>query len=80
MLGEGENRVSIGEVNDGERVWVRDSGADRPLGNQYRGVDAVIIVAQEADVHIEILDEVGQHSLTHLGRGRCVYPHQFGSD
>ncbi len=80
MLGERENRISVGEVDDGERVRVRDSGTDRPLRNQYRGVDAVIVMAQEADVDIEILDEVGQHSLTHLDRGGCIHPHQLGGD
>ena len=80
MLGERENRIGVGEVNDGERVRVRDSGTDRPLRNQYRGVNAVIVVAQEADVDIEVLDEVGQHSLTHLDRGGRVHPHQLGGD
>jgi hypothetical protein len=80
MLGECENRISIAEVDDGEWVRVRDSGADRPLGNQYRGVNSVIIAAQKADVDIEILDEVGQDALTRLGRGGRVDPHQLGSD
>ncbi len=80
MLGERENRISVGEVDDGERVRVRDSGTDRPLGNQYRGANAVIVAAQKADVDIEVLDEVGQYPLTHLNRGGRVHPHQFGGD
>ena len=80
MLSERENRISVGEVDDGERVRVRDTGTDRPLGNQYRGVHAVIVMAQEADVDSEVLDEVGQYPLTHLDRGGRVHPHQSGSD
>ena len=80
MLSERENRISVGEVDDGERVRVRDPGTDRPLGNQYRGANAVIVAAQEADVDIEVLDEVGQHPLTHLDRGGRVHPHQLGGD
>ena len=80
MLGEREDRVGVGEVDDGERVRVRDAGTDRPLGDQYRGVNAVIVAAQEADVDIEVLDEVGQHPLTHLDRGGRIHRHQLGSD
>ena len=35
VLGEREDRIGVGEVDDGERVRVRDSGTDRPLGDQY---------------------------------------------
>ena len=78
MLGERKDRISVGEVDDGEWVWVRDSWTDRPLGDQYRGVNAVIIVAQEADVDVEVLDEVGQYVLTHLGRGGRDRPPSVG--
>ena len=80
MLGKREDRISVGEVHDGQWVWVRDSGVDGPLGNQYRGVDAVIVMAQEAEVDIEVLDEVGEYPLTHLDRGDGVHRHQFASD
>ena len=56
------------------------SGPDRPLGDQYRRANVVIVVAQEADVDIEVLDEVGQHPLTHLDRGGRVHRHQLGGD
>ena len=61
MLGERENRIGVGEVDDGERVRVRDSGRTGHSATSTRGADAVIVVAEEADVDIEVLDEVRQH-------------------
>ena len=80
MLSERENRISVGEVDHGERVRVGDPGTERPLGNQYRGANAVIVAAQKANVDIEVLDEVGQYPLTHFNRGGRVHPHQLGGD
>jgi hypothetical protein len=40
----------------------------------------MVIVAQKADVDIEVLDQVSQHSLTRLGSGGRVDPHQLGCD
>jgi hypothetical protein len=80
MLSQCENRIGVGEVDHGERVGVRDSGTYWPLGNQYRGANAVIVMAQEADVDIKVLDQVSQHPLAHLNRVGRVHAHQLGSD
>ena len=79
-LGGGEDRIGVGEVHDAERVGVGYVGSNRPLCDEPRRVDVVVVVPQEADVDPEVADEVGQDALTDRGRGSRVHRHQFGCD
>src|SRR5262249_1269371 len=74
----GQNRCGTGEVANGHRVRVRNVAARGPLGDQYRGPNLVVVVAQEAGVQIELPDELLEHVLTHPGRGGARRLHQLG--
>ncbi len=76
----GEHRVGAGEVDDGQGIGVRHVGSRRPFGNQDRGPDVVVVVAQETGVHIELLDELRENLFTHLGRSGCRSLHQPRGD
>ena len=79
-LGGGEDGVGVGEVHQAERIGVGDVGSNRPLGDEPRRAEVVVVVPQEAEVDPEVADEVSEHALTHRGRGRRVHRHQFGCD
>jgi hypothetical protein len=80
VLGHRENRVGLGEIDDAEGVRVWNVGPWRPFRHQFRRPDLVIVVAEKADVDIEVLDELREHPLTHPSGGSRVRRHQFGSD
>ena len=80
MLGEREDRVGIGKVDDPERVRIGHVWSQRPIGNQFRRVNAVIVVPQETGVDIEVGDEVGQHLSGHRDRRSRIHRHQLGGD
>ena len=40
----------------------------------------MVVVAQEADVDVEVLDEVGEDLLADLHRGSRIRRHQLGGD
>lgn len=78
-----QHRVRTGEVHHRLRVGVRNIHPRRPFGDQYRGADVVVVMAQEAGVHVELLDELGQNPFTDLrsgGRGRLHQLGSYGSD
>ncbi len=80
VLGNGEDRVGVREVDDAEGIRVGNVGPRRPFCDQPRGVNLVIVVAQEADVHLEVVNQVRQYPLTHLGRVGGTRRHQLGGD
>ena len=61
VLGECEDRIGVGEVDDAEGVRIGYVGSQRPFGDQPRRANGVIVVSQEADIDAEVGDEVGQH-------------------
>jgi hypothetical protein len=80
VLAKREHGVRVGKVDEAKRVRVRDEWPDRPLGDEPRRADFVVVVAQEADVDAEVFNEVSEHKLTHGGRGSRVHRHKFGCD
>ena len=78
VFGLGEHRIGVGEIHQTERVGVGYVGPNRPLGDQSRRSDRVVVVPQEADVDAEVGREVGHHLLTDLDRGRRIGRHQLG--
>ncbi len=76
MLATREHGVGVVEVHEAKRVRVGDDGPDRPLGDEPRRADVVVVVSQEADVDAEVFNEVGEDTLTHGGVGRRVDPHE----
>ena len=59
-LGGGEHGIGVGEVDGADWIGVGDVGAERPLGNQDRRVDVVVVVPQEAEVDTEMADQLGR--------------------
>ena len=80
MLGLREDGVGVGEIDDGKGIGVRYIGSYRPLRDQHRGANLVIVVAKETDIDLEVVDKVGEHPLTHLDGGGCIRRHQLGRD
>lgn len=80
MLGHGEYGVGIGEVDDCDRIGVGVRWARRPLGDQPGRVRLVIVVPQEAHVHVEERNQFGQHLLAHRDRGGGVDGHELRRD
>ena len=65
MFGQCEDRIGVGEVHDADAGPgpVCRAGPAIPRSTSWRG--CVIVVAQKAEVDVEVVDEVGQHPLTH---------------
>ncbi len=59
MLGQGEYRIGVGEVDNGQRIGVGYVGSEWPFRDQPRGANVVVVVAEKADVDIEVVDKVG---------------------
>lgn len=76
VFGLREHGVGVGEIHHTERVWV--GIAWRPLGDEDRRADRVVVVAQEAEVHAQVANQVAEHPLADRGRVRRRRRHQFG--
>ena len=73
-------RVGAGEMDDGLRIGVRRVRSRWPLRNQHRSPDVVVMVTQEAGVHVELLDELCEYLLADLSRRGSGGLHQLGSN
>lgn len=70
-----EHRVRVGEIDHTDRVGV--GVAWRPLRDQHRGADRVIVVAKKAEVHAQFVNQVAEHPLTDRGGVSRVGCHQL---
>lgn len=66
----GEHRLDAVQLQRRHQIRIRAVGSSRPFGDQRRRRGIVVVVAQEAGVHIELLDEPREYlSLTEVAVG-----------
>lgn len=71
MRVECEVRIDAAEVDDAQRIRVRDLGSRWPFGHQQRDPGVVVVASQKAVVQVELRDQPGQHPFRHLAGGGC---------
>jgi hypothetical protein len=79
VFAQGEDRVRVGEVDRMQRVRVGFVRPPWPFGYQDRGVNAVVVIPQEADVYAEDLHEFGQYFCADVRSGTGGRTHELGS-
>ena len=70
--------IGVLEVDDAQRIGIGNVEPRWPLGDQPGRPNLMVVVAQEAHVHVEVGDELGKHALADFGRVPGVDGHQLG--
>ena len=65
VLCQGEDGIGILVVDDLQRIGIGDVGSWRPLGDQDRRSDGMVVVAKETRVDVEVLQKTAEDRLRH---------------